>query len=666
MAEPVAAEPLPLNPTVIVLDASGSMKEEDAPGPRIDAAKDAVRTLVDSLPEGAPVGLIVYGTSTDSSDAAEAAGCQDVKTLVPLGPVDKASFAAAVDGVVASGYTPIGSSLRAAAALLPASGDRNVVVVSDGEDTCAPPEPCDVAREVAGSGLAIHTVGFRVTGTAKDQLTCIAQSGGGEYVDAANAVQLQAFLRTAVDPNVAVNTLKHDGFGDLSIGMSVRDAKGVDPAIDAAASGTVVVVWRDCDLTFTDGVLTAIAPKSAIATQDGLAAGDDVGKAVQLYGSSAVESDDGRTHAFFAPEPDVEVGYDVTFTPAVGSGTGQLSGTITAIVLCRCRPAAAAATDVDPDDYVKTADRWWFRTPDDGWNCSITSTTSRFGGPSAFCESRRWTGSKEVTYPVPTALDVAAADCGEIGLSGGLVEVNAGSGTYGGCGKGDGSEFVYDVDEGTPGFGKILGDGQVLIAGGFRCFVTGISVTCAPAGSSSIGFTVNQWAYQIYPRDGAVPQTGSAQNAPDIIGPDGYGSLRLGMSVDEVKQADPTFVSEGSGYHGCQYGETSTASLVFNPGGGPSAGLVWVKPKGTPETPEGLKVGDTLDHAFALYLPGESKQVESMFVSQYFPVAPGSTIDYDVAINRPPGIDSAGSKYYDASQATVAGISINGGDQCGE
>lgn len=660
--EPVAAAPLPLNPTVIVLDASGSMKQEDAPGPRIDAAKSAVRTLVDGLPDGAPVGLIVYGMSTDGSDEAKAAGCRDIKATVPLGPVDKASFGAAVDDVAASGYTPIGSSLRAAASLLPASGERNIVVVSDGEDTCAPPEPCDVAKEVAGNGLAIHTVGFRVSGAAKDQLTCIAQAGGGKYIDAGNAVQLQAFLRAAADPNVTVNTLKHDGFGDLTIGMSARDAKAVDPAIDPAESGTVVIVWRDCDLTFTDGMLTSIAPRTPIPTQDGLAVGDDVAKAVQLYESSAMQIDGGRTHAVFAVEPASELGYDVTFTP---SAAGQLAGPITTIVLCRCLPAVAAVSDVDPSGYAKFDGRWWFRTPDDGWNCSISSTPRWFGSPSAYCESRRWTQNKDVSYPTPTDGDVAAADCGEIGLSGGLIETTPVAASYGGCGKGDGSEFVYERDKGVPGFGKILGDGEVLTAGGFRCFVTGISATCGPAGSSTVGFTVNQFAYQIYPRDGVPPAAGSADDAPDVIDPGGFGALRLGMSVDEVKQVDPTFVSTGIDHSGCEFGEVSSASLTFRPADGVGAGLARIRPTGTPGTTEGLRVGDSLGRAFDLYSPDGSRQIRSNQGYVALPVLPGSEINYSIAAIPPAGSDSTGGTFYDAGLATVGGISLFGPAECG-
>ncbi len=318
------------------------MNEDDAPGPRIDAAKRAVLTLVDGLPDGSPVGLIVYGTSTDSSEAAEASGCQDIKTLVRVAPVDKTAFAAAVNGVVASGYTPLGSSLRSAVAELPASGPRNIIVVSDGEDTCQPPEPCAVATEISGADLTIHTVGFRVSGPAKDALACIAKAGGGSYVDAANAAQLQAFLRTAVDPNAIVDTLTHDGFGDMKIGMTVDQAKAVDPSINAGTAGTVVVVWRDCDLTFTDGTLVSIEPHQDSSTQDGLKIGDDVDKAAQIYGATEVQTDNGRSHAVFAVEPGSDLGYDITFTP---SATGRLAGLITRIVLCRCKPAPSTGAD---------------------------------------------------------------------------------------------------------------------------------------------------------------------------------------------------------------------------------------------------------------------------------------------------------------------------------
>ena len=188
-------------PVMVVLDASGSMNQSDAPGPRIDAAKTAVKNLVQGLPDGTQVGLAVYGTSTGSSDAEKDAGCQDITTLAPVSTLDRGRLTTAVDGVVASGYTPIGNALRAAAAALPTEGPRSIVLVSDGEDTCAPPAPCDVAKELKQQGvdLVVHTVGFKVDQTARDQLSCIADATGGTYSDAADAGQLDQALQVKVD-----------------------------------------------------------------------------------------------------------------------------------------------------------------------------------------------------------------------------------------------------------------------------------------------------------------------------------------------------------------------------------------------------------------------------------------------------------------------------------
>lgn len=54
---PAPAQPGESTPVMVVLDASGSMKQADAPGPRIDAAKKAITDLVAALPGTARVGL---------------------------------------------------------------------------------------------------------------------------------------------------------------------------------------------------------------------------------------------------------------------------------------------------------------------------------------------------------------------------------------------------------------------------------------------------------------------------------------------------------------------------------------------------------------------------------------------------------------------------------
>ncbi|MFD4401998.1 VWA domain-containing protein [Nocardia sp. NPDC058499] len=184
-------------PTMLVLDASGSMLAADpGGGTKMDAAKNAVRSFVTAAPDNAKVGLAAYGTGTGNSDAEKTAGCQDVQILHPAETVDKPALTAATDGIVPRGYTPIGASLRAAAAALPQEGPRSIVLVSDGLDTCAPPDPCDIARELSAQGndIVMHAIGFGVDDASRAQLTCIAQNTGGTYTDAADGAALEQVL----------------------------------------------------------------------------------------------------------------------------------------------------------------------------------------------------------------------------------------------------------------------------------------------------------------------------------------------------------------------------------------------------------------------------------------------------------------------------------------
>ena len=214
-AEPAAStEPTP--PKIeLVLDLSGSMKENDAGGQtRLAAAKQAADRVIDTAPETAQIGIRVYGATYAGDD--KATGCADTQVLIPVGPLGTADAKAAakqkVAGMTAVGFTPIGKALRAAATDLGTQGDRHVILVSDGEDTCAPPQPCDVAKELNAQGvkLRIDAVGFNVSGAAREQLKCIARSSGGAYADAGDAQSLvtnmSTLFRKAWTPYDAVGT----------------------------------------------------------------------------------------------------------------------------------------------------------------------------------------------------------------------------------------------------------------------------------------------------------------------------------------------------------------------------------------------------------------------------------------------------------------------------
>lgn len=182
----------------LVLDASWSMAEEDVDGgTRMDAAKQASHDLVNSLPEQANLGLLAYGMRESNAPDNRDAGCRDIETLVPVRKLDKDELNSKIDEMTPKGYTPIGNSLKAAAKELGDSGERTIILVSDGIDTCAPPPVCEVAKELAGDGfdLTIHTVGFKTDEEARKELECVAEAGGGEFMEADDAGSLAESLK---------------------------------------------------------------------------------------------------------------------------------------------------------------------------------------------------------------------------------------------------------------------------------------------------------------------------------------------------------------------------------------------------------------------------------------------------------------------------------------
>ncbi|NLE82546.1 MAG: VWA domain-containing protein [Rhodococcus sp.] len=206
-AQPTSREEGPqYAPTMLILDGSGSMQRPDQAGTMMDAAKTAVHSFVDSAPAEARIGLMAYGTGTGNTEAEKQAGCRDVRVLQTPDALDREALHSAVDGIDPSGWTPMGPALREAADTLPSSGPRSIVLVSDGEDTCAPPDVCTIAKELNDSGidLVVHTIGFAVDAAARAQLTCVAQSTGGTYTDAADGAALKQIL-----PRVSAAALRN-------------------------------------------------------------------------------------------------------------------------------------------------------------------------------------------------------------------------------------------------------------------------------------------------------------------------------------------------------------------------------------------------------------------------------------------------------------------------
>lgn len=181
---------------LLLMDASASMTEEDAGGTvRIEAAREALHSVVDGLDDDLDVGLRVF--SSDITDGEDDAACSDSRLAVDLADDNRDELREAIDGYDAVGArTPIFHALEEAAGDLGDEGKRTIVLVSDGEENCVP-DPCQAAERISDQGVdvSIHSVGYNVSDEARQQLRCISDTTNGNYYDAEDVDSLSNTLQ---------------------------------------------------------------------------------------------------------------------------------------------------------------------------------------------------------------------------------------------------------------------------------------------------------------------------------------------------------------------------------------------------------------------------------------------------------------------------------------
>jgi len=177
---------------VLCIDTSGSMTSQDVAPNRADAAKAAARTFVSELPAGTKVGLVTFSTAA--------------QLIQPLSPDHQVALDALARIPEPNGATAIGDALAVAAQQLPSTGHRAVVLITDGVNNNGV-DPLEVAKFLASKHVPVYTIGIGtndsgqlIPGTNEaasideDALRALADAGGGAYVKAADAQQLQSAL----------------------------------------------------------------------------------------------------------------------------------------------------------------------------------------------------------------------------------------------------------------------------------------------------------------------------------------------------------------------------------------------------------------------------------------------------------------------------------------
>src|SRR5579872_1092954 len=178
---------------VLCLDTSGSMRATDVEPSREAAVRAAARTFVQNTPAGTRIGIVSFSTYA-----------QRISDLND----DKTAVLAALDAVPpANGATAIGDALALAGQMLPVSGHRAIVLVTDGVNNNGV-DPLQAAQQLGARGIAIYTVGIGTNGSGlaipgtteeasidEDALREIVTAGKGTYTRTVDAPAIAATFR---------------------------------------------------------------------------------------------------------------------------------------------------------------------------------------------------------------------------------------------------------------------------------------------------------------------------------------------------------------------------------------------------------------------------------------------------------------------------------------
>jgi Ca-activated chloride channel family protein len=182
---------------IIVLDASGSMWGQIGGKPKLEIARETLRTVLKSIPADMELGLIAYGHREKGS-------CEDIELVVPPATGTAATIIDAAEKMRFLGKTPLTAAVRQAAESLRFTEEKStVILITDGLETCNA-DPCALATELEqGVDFTAHVVGFGLSEEEGRQVACLAENTGGKYLPAADAGQLTDALEQVVQAEPA-------------------------------------------------------------------------------------------------------------------------------------------------------------------------------------------------------------------------------------------------------------------------------------------------------------------------------------------------------------------------------------------------------------------------------------------------------------------------------
>jgi Ca-activated chloride channel family protein len=192
LAGPRVHAAVPVHGSVVLcIDTSGSMTARDVFPTRAQAAQIALRAFIDRSSSGTAIGIVSFATTAQA-------------ILFPT--QDRDQMHTALQAIpAANGATAIGDALSLAQRMLPKSGHRVVVLITDGENNYGV-DPLSSARALGAAHIALYTIGIgtntgalipgtlEAAGIDEQALRDYAAVTGGAYSRAGDATELRQAL----------------------------------------------------------------------------------------------------------------------------------------------------------------------------------------------------------------------------------------------------------------------------------------------------------------------------------------------------------------------------------------------------------------------------------------------------------------------------------------
>jgi len=213
---------------VLAIDTSDSMA-----GQRLAGAKEAANTFLDQVPDNVKVGIVTFDSQVNTR-------------LVPT--LDRTAAHDAVNALTLSRSTRLYDGVLQAVSDTGTTGQRQVLLLSDGKDTSRVPE-AGTAATIKKSGVRVDAVSLLNADSDNAALANLAQAGGGQLIDAAK-------------PGALASTYAHEA---QTLARQVLVTAPVPDSV-TAQEATAAVTLTSAGKTYSDSAYVRVRKASAPTT----------------------------------------------------------------------------------------------------------------------------------------------------------------------------------------------------------------------------------------------------------------------------------------------------------------------------------------------------------------------------------------------------------------